>query len=436
MMRRKIETIITNNLDDEDSPILLIEGARQVGKSFIICELGSKRFKNYVELNMVEDVIGPKVFENVRTTKDFYMAVQSVAGRKLGDHTDTLVFIDEIQEYKELITLLKFLKQERRYRIIASGFVLGVSLKKVTSIPMGSISIRRMYPMDFEEFMWANGVSEEVIDELRNVAVGRSDLNIGLHNRILELFKDYLITGGLPYCVDLFLKEQDIVSVRDAQLEIHALYREDCSKYDDEFKLRTRVIYDLIPSNIESRKKRIYAKDIESKDKARFANYREDFETIIRSGVALETLCCSDVSFPLLDTAKRNMVRLYMNDVGILTALLYRYNVKPLRDDVPQINLGNVYECVTAMQLASKGHDLYYTDNKKVGEVDFVIDDYDSLGTVLIEVKSGKDYRSHKALDNFLRSDDTMKGVVLSNSGNVECDGRIRYLPVYMSGFL
>ena len=435
-MRRKIESAIMKYLNEDDSPILLIEGARQVGKSFIIRELGIRSFKNFVELNMAEDIIGPRIFENIRTTKDFYMAVQSVAGKKLGDYGDTLIFIDEIQEYKDLIALLKFLKQEKRYKIIASGSMLGVSLRKISSIPIGSISIKRMYPMDFEEFLWANEISEEVIDELKNVANGNSNLHEGLHARILDLFKDYLITGGLPYCVDLFLKELDIISVRDAQLNIHELYREDCSKYDEQFKLRTRVIYDLIPSNIKNKKKRIYAKDIESKDKARFANYREDFETIIRSGVALETLCCSDISFPLLNTAKRNMVKLYMNDVGILTALLYRYNIKPLRDDVPQINLGNVYECVTAMQLASNGHDLYYTDNKKIGEVDFVIDDYDTLGTVMIEVKSGKDFKNHKALDNFLKSNDSNEGIVLSNSGNVECNGKVRYLPIYMSVFL
>lgn len=436
LFKRKIESRIMKYLNEDDSPILLIEGARQIGKTFIIRELGFRCFKNYVELNMVEDITGPKIFENVRTTKDFYMAVQSVAGRKLGDYSDTLVFIDEIQEYKELITLLKFLRQEKRYRFIASGSMLGVSLRKVSSIPIGSISIKRMYPMDFEEFLWANGIPEELICELKDSAKNLLPLNPGLHNRMMDLFKDYLMTGGLPYCVDTFLREQDIISLRDVQSEIHRLYREDCSKYDAEFKMRTRAIYDLIPSNIENRKKRIYAKDIESKEKARFANYREDFETIVGAGVALEVTCCADISFPLLDSARRNMVKLYMNDVGVLTALLYGYGVKALREDVPHVNLGNVYECVTAMQLSSNGHTLYYADNKKVGEVDFLIDDHGSLGTVIIEVKSGKDFRNHRALNNFLDSRDNVEGIVLSNDGGIVRNGKVTYLPIYMSMFL
>ena len=180
----------------------------------------------------------------------------------------------------------------------------------------------------------------------------------------------------------------------------------------------------------------LFKRKIESKDKARFANYREDFETIVNAGVALEVTCCADISFPLLGSAKRNLVKLYMNDVGILTSLLYRYNVKALREDVPHVNLGNVYECVTAMQLSSNGHTQYYADNKKIGEVDFLIDDYDSLGTRIIEVKSGKDFRNHRALDGFLESRENVEGIVLSNDGDLIRKGKVTYLPVYMSMFL
>jgi len=436
MLRRKIESQIVKYFQSEDSPILLIEGARQVGKSYIIRHLGQQYFTNFVELNMIEDRNGPRVFDNIRSTKDLYMSIQSVAGKKLGDYSDTLVFIDEIQEYENLITMLKFLKEEHRYRFIASGSMLGVSLKRTGSIPVGNISIKRMYPLDFEEFLWANGVPDELTESLRSAAKCHESIPEGVHNRMMDLFRDYLITGGLPYCVDLFCREQDIVSLRDAQLEIHRLYSEDCSKYDGMYRMRTRIIYDLISSNIENRKKRIYAKDIESKDKARFANYREDFETIVSSGVALETVCCADLSFPLLNSTKRNMVKLYMNDVGILSALLYKYNIKPLRDSVPHINLGNVYECVVAMQLASNGHSLYYTDNKKAGEVDFVIDDYNTLSTILIGVKSEKDFRKHRALDNLMENTESLSGIVLSNNGKTETVGKLTYLPIYLSVFL
>lgn len=435
--KRKMEETIKDNFKDANSPILLIDGARQVGKSYVIRKMGTIHFPHFVEVNLINDKNGDNVFENVRNTRDFYFAVQSISGNKLGNNEDTLVFIDEIQERPELLTLLKFLRTESRYRYIVSGSLLGITLKKTSSIPIGSISVKRMYPMDFEEFLWANGIDENAIDQLRESIFTRNEVPEGIHRRFLGLFKDYLIAGGLPYCVDNFVSESDIVSLRDIQSEIHSLYVDDASKYDSENKLHTKDIYELIPSNIENKRKRIFVKDVENKENARFSSYKEDFDDLVSSGIVLKALSCANPTFRLLETAKRNLIKLYLADIGILTGQLYRYNVKPLRDDRPCVNLGNVYETVAAVELASSGHELYYYDNKKSGEVDFLIDDYDNLTIIPIEIKSGKDAHVHSAMDNLIEND---KGIVnayvLSNEGKIAKEGRITYLPIYSLMFL
>lgn len=435
--RRRIEGTILDYFKTDDAPILLIDGARQIGKSYIVRELGKEHYRNYVEINLAEDKDGNGIFRDIRDTRALYMAIQSISGRILGDSKDTLVFIDEVQEYPHILTMFKFLRQENRYKFIASGSLLGVTLRKSASIPVGSVSVRRMYPMNFTEFLWANGIDDDLIGQLQDASKGIVSVPDGIHLRMMRLFKDYLICGGLPYCVNLFLEGHEIVSVRDAQLEIFEMYKTDASRYDEENKLRTRLILDLVPSMIENKKKRIYAKDIESKDKARFANYREDFETLVCSGVVLETVCCANPAFRLLESAKRNMVKLYMADIGLLTAILYRYNVTPFISEQSPVNLGNVYETVVAIELASNGHDLFYTDNKRLGEVDFLVDDYDTLGVKMLEVKSGKDFRNHRSLDNYLGSDNgTSQGIVLSNNPQVERTGDVTYMPIYMSTFI
>ena len=437
IFKRKIEKTIEDYFNNPDSPILIIDGARQIGKTFVIRKLGKKHFKNYVEINMIEDKTNNRLFENVKNTKEFYFAIQSYHGKKIGDGENTLIFIDEIQEYPELFTLLKFINEEKKYRFIASGSLLGVTLKKTSSIPIGSISVKRMYPMNFEEFLWANDFDEDFIKELRDSVFKNKEVPLGIHNRILALFKDYLISGGLPQCVNLFLAKQDLISLRDTQKEIFEYYGDDATKYDLKNKLHTKAILDLIPSNIENKRKRIYFKDIEGIEKARFEKYQEDFDVLVASGVALETNCSSIPSFRLLESEKRNLVKLYLADIGVLTSLLYKYNVKAIIDDIPHINLGNVYETAIAIELKSKGYDLFYSDNKKLGEIDFLIDDYDSLSVVAIEVKSGKDYKKHNALDLHLQENkEISKAIVLSNSNKIEENGKILYAPIYSVMFL
>ena len=433
MLKRKIESLIEGHLKEDSNKILLIDGARQIGKTYIIRYVGKKLFENFIEINMVEDSLGNQLFSNVKSIEDFYLQLSMLHGNKMDNKENTLIFIDEIQAYPHLLTLLKFLAQDNKYTYIASGSLLGVTLQETTSIPMGSIRKVRMFPLDFEEFLYANGMNELAISSLRNKFENCESLEEITHNKIMDLFRKYLLVGGLPDAVNTYLDTKNIQKVRYIQNEIHSYYAIDASKYDEANKLKIRRIYDLIPSNMENKKKRIVVKDIENKKGKTFNNYIDEFDYLINAGIALNVQAISNPTFPLIESAGKNLLKLYLNDVGILTNILYGSNIRAVLDDEESINLGSVYETVVASELSCHGYNLFYYDNRNKGEVDFLIDDYNSLSAVPIEVKSGKDYTVHSALNTFVKNEDyhIKKAFVLSNERKVTIKDKITYLPIY-----
>ena len=232
MLKRKIADLIEQHLKNESERILLIDGARQVGKTYIIRYVGKKLFHNFIEINMLEDSVGDRLFENATTVDDFYLRVSTIKGELMGDMKDTLIFIDEIQAYPHLLTMLKFLRDDNRFTYIASGSLLGVTLSETTSIPIGSIRKVRMFPLDFEEFLYASGMNEFAVAILRKKFENRESLDEAMHGRMMDLFKRYLLVGGLPAAVNAYLETKNIQTVREIQREIHEYYAADASKYD------------------------------------------------------------------------------------------------------------------------------------------------------------------------------------------------------------
>lgn len=433
MLYRKIERVIEAHLKSDSKKILLIDGARQVGKTYIIRHVGKKIFENFIEINMVEDFLGDRLFASINTIEDFYLQVSMLFGSKMKEKDNTLIFIDEIQAYPHLLTLLKFLSQDNRFTYIASGFLLGVTLSHTTSIPIGSIRKVRMFPLDFEEFLYANGMNELVISSMQKKFERFEALDEAMHNKMMDMFRRFLLVGGLPDAVNSYLEEKNIQSVREIQKEIHDYYAADASKYDVENKLKIRRVYDLIPSNMENKKKRVIAQKIENKKGKTFNDYCDEFEYLISAGIALNVQAISNPAFPLIESTGKNLLKLYLNDVGILTCILYGNNIRAVLDDERSINLGSVYETVVASELIAHGHKLFYYDNRSKGEVDYLIDDYDSLSAVPIEVKSGKDYTIHSALNTFVSNEEyhIKKAFVVSNERNVIQKGKITYIPIY-----
>lgn len=438
MFKRKIQKKLEEYYKDKNSSIVIIDGARQIGKSFIIRETARSTFKNYIEVDLKSDYEGEKLFEDVKTTKSFYLIIGSLFGESIGDIDDTIVFLDEIQYYPHLITLLKDLKKEAKYRFIASGSLLGVTLKHIF-IPMGSINEIRMYPMDFEEFLWANNVSSDSIDYLHDCFLNRKQIDEQMHRLFLSLFKDYLACGGLPDAVTEYVVNRNVARMRNLQSQIFTYYKDDCSRYDFENKLKISKMYELVISNMENKVKRFVFKKIDGKENSSLRKYEDEIDYLNASGIVNQTCAVSNPIFPLNESKTKKMIKLYYNDVGILTNLLYRTNIKAIINVDSGVNLGSVYETACAMELTAHGHDLFYFDSKKVGEVDFLVNDYDRLSVLPIEIKSGKDQNNFRAIPKLVAPNGNYKlpcGYVLGNKNIMTLDNNLMIMPIYLIMFI
>ena len=367
-----------------------------------------------------------------------YLQLSALYGDKLHDVSDTIIFFDEIQVYPHLLTMLKDLKLENRYRYIASGSLLGLTLKH-TFIPIGSIDEIRMYPMDFEEFLYASNVGKDVIEYIKECFKNVEEVSDGIHKIILDKFKEYLITGGLPDSVKELVLNKNVLKVRENQTLTYNYYKDDASQYDEEHSLKIRRIYDLMPSYMENKVKRIKFKQIENIKDSSLLWYQDEFDYLINSGCALGVKAISDPRFPLIESTSKNLIKLYFNDVGILTNILYKHNIGAILYTDKGLNIGSVYETVAAMELIAHGHDLYYFDSKKVGEVDFFINDYDNLSILPIEIKSGKDGYEFRAIPKLVNKKGNYKlkkGYIFTNQNICKKENDLYTFPIYMIMFV
>lgn len=432
-MYRKIEDYIENYLKSDEQKVLCIKGARQIGKSYIIRKKCKEYFKNYIEINFDSDKRNNKTYQDVRSPEEFYVQMSMSFGDLMGNREDTVVFIDEIQEYPQFRSLLKQLREDNRFRYIVSESLLGVELNKEGLTPMGSVIEKQMFPMDFEEFLIANGVGEEAISYMRTCYEKRKSLTEGMHKTIMDYFLAYLYVGGLPDAVQTYVNEKNVMKIKDIQKDIYSYYCEDAAKYDDKNRLKIKKIYEMLPSNLENKVKRIQYSKIENKKGDRAENYSGEFEYLLNSGIAIDCKAISEPKFPLIQSSSKSMIKLYMNDVGLLTYLLYRNNVNAILQQRTGVNLGAVYETVVAQELYAHGYKNYYYDRKKIGEVDFLVDDFEKLNVLPIEVKSGKESFSFKATTKLLAVEGyrMAQGIILSNDANVYEKDHILYLPIY-----
>lgn len=431
MIKRKIETEI-REFYEKDKKALLITGARQVGKTYIIRAFGKSAFESFIEINFLENRSARSLFENAASSDDILLRISAIADRPLIPGK-TLIFFDEVQECKELVTAIKFLADEGSYRYILSGSLLGVDLKDIRSVPVGYLDVFEMYPLDFEEFALANGVSERVIDSLRASFENRTPADAVVHERMIDLFRLYLIVGGMPSVVVRYLDTNDLQEVAREQRAILALYRRDIAKYDPENKLYLEDIFGLIPGELNAKNKRFILKDLNENFK--FSRYRNSFLWLKNAGVALPAFCVTEPTVPLTLNKSSNLFKLFLSDVGLLAAMYMDGIQLKLLNREKDINFGAVYENAAAQELKAHGYDLYYFNSKKQGEIDFIVE---RGGDVLpVEIKSGKGYARHAALDNVMRNPDyAIPAAYVFQNDNVCVDGKVVYLPIYMLMFL
>ena len=432
MISRKIEAELQHFLTDESRKALLITGARQVGKTFIIREFGRQNFRSFAELNFIEKPEAKELFANAKDSKDLLLRLSLVADGDLIPG-ETLVFLDEVQECKELVTAIKFLVEEGSYRYILSGSLLGVELKDIRSVPVGYMDIAEMYPLDFEEFVLANKVPPRVIEALKESFEAKTPVDAVVHEKMMELFRLYLIVGGMPAAIQQYLQTNNLREVLRVQQSIIALYKKDISRYDPDSKLYIEDIFNLIPSELNAKNKRFILKSLN--ENFRFSKFANSFLWLKEAGVALPTFCVDEPVSPLLLSKSKNLFKLFMADVGLLAAMYMDGIQLKILNHEKDINFGSVYENVAAQELKAHGFDLYYFNSKKQGELDFLVE---HQGDVLpIEIKSGKDYMKHAALSNVMANEDYAIPVAyVFHNGNISTKGRVTYYPIYMLMFL
>ena len=427
-MYRKDSIIIEEWLKRSDKA-LLVTGARQIGKTWLIREEIAKSGYCKFEVNFIDqpDLVD---YLNVKMSANEFLVKLKMIMPEDCKPQETVVFFDEIQKCPEIVTKIKFLVEEGSFKYVMSGSLLGVELKGITSVPVGYLTVLRMYPMDFEEFMIANNVSKTTLEMLKAKFETCQPVDEFIHQKLLSLFFIYLIVGGMPDAVKIYIATKDIREVDKVQRDIVALYKEDFSKYESEDKkLKLISIYDIIPAELNKQNKKFVFTMLNKELK--FDRYENSFLWLKDAGVALPVYNVEAPVIPLKASKSSNVFRLFSNDTGLLTSAYPAETKLELINKNSEVNNGAHFENAVAQQLTANGLEPYFCKKKNIGELDVLVEMDGKV--VPIEVKSGKAYKAHKSLDNFMKISDyhIEKAYVLSVA-NIEQEGSVVYLPIYM----
>lgn len=408
---------------------LLVTGARQIGKTWLIRDEIEKSGYTKFEINFIDQPDMVHYLDAEMSADEFLVKLRMIMPEDCKPH-ETIVFFDEIQKCPEIVTKIKFLVDEGSFKYVMSGSLLGVELKGIASAPVGYLSVLRMYPMDFEEFMIANHVSKATLEMLKDKFETVRPVDEFIHQKLLALFFVYLIVGGMPDAVKTYIATKDIREVDKIQRDIVTQYKEDFSQYESEDKkLKLISIYDIIPAELNKQNKKFVFTMLDKELK--FDRYENSFLWLKDAGVALPVYNVEAPVIPLLASKSSNVFRLFSSDIGLLTSAYPAATKIELINKNGEVNNGAHFENAVAQQLLCNGFELYFCKKKNIGELDFLIEMDGKV--VPIEVKSGKAYRTHKALDHFMNvSDYHIEKAYVFSTGNVEKDGNVTYLPIYM----
>ena len=427
-MYRK-ESVTIREWLNHSNKALLVTGARQTGKTWLIRDVIEKSKFTKFEVNFIDQPDMVKYLNAEMSAEEFLVKLKMIMPEECKLH-ETVVFFDEIQKCPEIVTKIKFLVDEGSFKYAMSGSLLGVELKGIASAPVGYLSILRMYPMDFEEFMVANNVSETTLDMLKEKFDTCRPVDEFIHQKLLSMFFVYLIVGGMPDAVKTYIDTKDIREVDKVQKDIVTLYKEDFTQYElDDKKLKLKAIYDIIPAELNKQNKKFVFTMLDKELK--FDRYENSFLWLKDAGVALPVYNVDAPVIPLMISKSTNVFRLFSSDIGLLTSAYPAETKIELINKNGEINNGAHFENAVAQQLTANGFEPYFCKKKKLGEMDFAIE---MGGTVIpIEVKSGKKYKSHKVLDNFMNVlDYHLEKAYVFSVGNIETEGSVIYLPIYM----
>jgi hypothetical protein len=432
MLKRKIEKDIMHWISNSEKA-LLVYGVRQAGKTFIIRKCLEAAGCDYIEFNLIQQPEIVNILDTATGIDDLILKLSLYSNKKIVPGK-TFFFFDEIQRYKEIVTKIKFLVEDRRFRYIMSGSLLGIEIVNLKSAPVGYLQTLNMYPLDFEEFLQIFNVNQPLLNTLSNAYVSKTPVDEIIHSKIMDMFNIYLIIGGMPAAVEKYRTTGSIDDVMDEHRAIIEQYKLDFTQYEAENrKLGITRIFELIPAQLNEKNKRFIVADINKN--LRYDRIADSFIWLWKAGVALGVFNTTEPTVPLLLNEKSSLFKMFLSDVGLLTTIYGKACKLKIVNKEKDINKGAVYENFVAQELHAHGYPLYYYSSKKYGELDFVIE---NEGQVLpIEVKSGKDYDRHSALDNVLSIEEygIKEAYVLTND-NVKIKDKLTYLPIYMVMFL
>ena len=428
MISRKIEQELKRFRESRNASALLVDGARQVGKTSIIEDFGRKHFKSFVKIDFIRNPDACDIFKNVGDETDILVRLTALCDQPLVKG-ETLVFFDEIQKCPEAVTYVKYLVQEGSYRYILSGSLLGIELKDIRSVPVGFMDEVKMFPLDFEEFVMALGDYGSLWQEVRKSWDDKKPLAKVLHEKLMRIFRLYLVVGGMPEAVQTYIDTKDIRQVVAVQKKILKEYRRDITRYDSANSLRIREVFDRLAPELNSKNKRFHADSV--REAGRFDRLEDEFVWLKAAGVALAVCNVTDPKPPLTLATKANFFKLFMNDVGLLAAQYMNGIQLKLLNGETNINFGSVFENFAAQELVAHGFEPRYYNSTKHGEIDFIVEQ--DGHAVPVEIKSGKHYARHSALSRLISDPEyDFPQALVFNDKSYKSDGQIAYLPIYL----
>lgn len=412
---------------------ILIYGARQIGKTTTITNYLKKNKIAFLIINLLNDVHARIAFNTSKNAKQLLLRLSSLAKEKIVPGK-TIIFIDEIQEVKDARTAIKLLTEDNTYRYIFSGSLLGDKLKNNPFSSVSFFDTYQMYPMDFEEFLMAQNISSETLSYLEECFNNKEKIDSSIHEEMMDFFRVYLTIGGLPQIVQTYVNTHNMSLINPLFKAVDQSYKDDIARYQDKHKLLLEDIYNLIPSELNTTNKRFILKDVNKK--ARFYKYESSFSWFKNSGLGLFAYDVNNPIYPLIDNKEKTLFKLFLCDTGLLSYKLFLGNQIQILNSEREIDIDPLYESYIAQELTAKGFSLYYNNDKKRGELNFLIENDNKI--IPIGVKCGTDFKKHKAMTNYMNdpSFNCERGIVFSDSNLFYDSDGVLYLPMYMSLFL
>ena len=443
MLKRKVYAQLEEWKNKRRDKCLVITGARQVGKTYIVRKFGEAEYASYIELNFIENPGLSAIFRDNLSAESILTGIRLNFPGKRIIPGETLILLDEIQECAGAVAALKFLAADSRVDVIATGSLLGLNYKTSMSYPVGSVDYLDMYSLDFEEFLWALAIDDDFIVQLRKYFDNRASVPFGIHSAMMSYLRQYMVIGGMPEVVNTFVEERDYYAADEVQRRIYRDYLADIARYaDPNIKIKSEKCFRSIPLQLSKENHKFQYSVVEHKGNAK--KFESSIDWIINAGMATAVLNVSRIEYPLASYAIDDNIRLYNTDIGLLICT-YDYSLKKalLEDtDFTDESLGNpvlktakggLYEALVADMLIKAGHSsiFFYRNEPGTVEMEFLLDG--SSGVVPIEVKAGRN-RS-KSLNSILKNEDIMCGYKLADQ-NVGIKDKKITLPLYMTIFL